>query len=182
MSGIRFRYLRTSALSERADPILQIDNLHVRVGIRRVINNLSLSVNEGESLLVEGPNGSGKTSLFNAIAGLEPAHIESGTIRFDGKDITSDAPHERSKAGLAYLRQRDNVFLELTVKDNLHLALGEKGPEQFKARFPNWALDLPLNKNAKSAKWRTKTEACVVNGRSTEETFLTGRRTRGRSL
>ncbi len=69
---------------------------------------------------VVGPNGSGKSTLLKAIFGL--ATIYTGRIELNGRDITGISPHEKAKLGLAYLPQIDNVFVNLTVMENLKIA------------------------------------------------------------
>jgi ABC-type branched-subunit amino acid transport system ATPase component len=130
-------------------PLLNIKNLSVRVGIRQVLKDMNLTIYKGDHIRITGPNGSGKSTLLNAIAGVEPAHIEKGSIiELNGKDITSRAPHERASLGIAYMRQTDNIFPSLSVGDNLRLALGDDGAERFTQTFPEWANDIPLSKTA----------------------------------
>ncbi len=69
---------------------------------------------------IVGPNGSGKSTLLKAIFGL--ATIHSGNVLLNGKDITRVPPHEKTKLGIAYLPQTDNVFVNLTVEENLKIA------------------------------------------------------------
>lgn len=133
---------------KRLSPVLNIKNLSVRVGIRQVLKEMNLTVYPGDHIRITGPNGSGKSTLLNAIAGVDPARIEEGTIEFNGINITRLAPHERASLGIAYMRQSDNVFPSLSVADNLRLALGDDGPEQFTKAFPEWAKDLPMTKTA----------------------------------
>ncbi len=133
---------------DRTAPLLTIKNLSVRVGIRQVLKGMSLTICQGEHIRITGPNGSGKSTLLNAIAGVEPARIEEGTIEFDGSDIRSMPPHKRASLGIAYMRQTDNIFPSLSVGENLRLALGEYGPERFMKVFPECAKDLPLSKTA----------------------------------
>jgi len=83
-----------------------------------------MNVKERELLAVVGPNGSGKSTLLKAIFGL--CTIFSGIITFRGVDITRAPPHLRSLMGLAYLPQVGNVFENLTVKENIMLALYDK--------------------------------------------------------
>lgn len=100
---------------------LEVRNLHAGYGKIRIVSNISLDVKERELLAVVGPNGSGKSTLLKAIFGL--CTIFSGTITFKGVDITRTPPHMRSLMGLAYLPQLGNVFENLTVKENIMLAM-----------------------------------------------------------
>jgi branched-chain amino acid transport system ATP-binding protein len=148
MSGLSFSWLRKMEGAAQSKPRLEIRSLAVRVGIRTVLDDLSISIYPGEHLRIIGPNGSGKSSLLNAIAGIEPSRIISGSILLNGTDITDLPPHERSTLGIAYLRQSDNVFSTLTVAENLFLSLGHIGPKKFLSVFPEWSREIPLTKTA----------------------------------
>ena len=143
MGELRFTTLRTGRRGDGAFPLLRVEGLSVKVGIRHVIQDLSLEVFEGEVVCISGPNGSGKSTLLNAIAGLDPARIERGTVSLDGEDLTRLPPHERARRGLAFMRQRENVFADLTVDENLRLAGGPQGPAKFRESHSVWASDLP---------------------------------------
>src|SRR5438552_801467 len=105
MPDLRFTVLRQGVRRTGAQPVLRIEQLTVKVGIRRVIENLDLEIFEGDTVCISGPNGSGKSTLLNAIAGLEPARIEAGKIFLDREDVTAMPPHERSRRGVGFLRQ-----------------------------------------------------------------------------
>jgi branched-chain amino acid transport system ATP-binding protein len=81
------------------------------------LRNVSMAVRRGEVLGLIGPNGAGKTTFFDVVSGLRaPA---SGTIHFDGKDITGHSAVLRSRAGIRRTFQRQQVFGRLTVEENL---------------------------------------------------------------
>ena len=105
---------------EESQPILGVKDLVVKRGIRTVINGLSLTLKTGHIYLLEAPNGWGKSSLLDVIAGIYPA--ESGNILFKGDDIRSLPTHSRIKKGLAYLRSQQSVFTSLTVEEQRRLA------------------------------------------------------------
>jgi ABC-type branched-subunit amino acid transport system ATPase component len=148
MLELTFTLLRRGHSIAGTSPLLRLDGLTVKVGIRRIIEGLYLEVFENDAILVSGPNGSGKSTLLNAIAGLEPAYVEAGTISIAGEDLTSLPPHERANRGISYMRQRYNVFPELTVEENLRVSLGAEGPERFQRLHPNWSVAIPLTKRA----------------------------------
>src|SRR5438034_11011800 len=81
-------------------PELEIKNLHVAAGDKRISKGLDLSVRSGEVHALMGPNGSGKSTLANAIMGHPNFEVTEGQILFDGEDITEAAPDERSQMGL----------------------------------------------------------------------------------
>lgn len=93
---------------------------------RRVVNGVSLHVNQGEVVGLLGPNGAGKTTSFYMIVGLTPP--ESGRILVDGKEITSEPMYLRARNyGISYLPQEPSVFRKLTVEENI-LAVLEAQP------------------------------------------------------
>ena len=73
---------------------LKIQGLEVKLGGKKVVNNVSLSVNSGDWLSIIGPNGSGKSSLLRAIAGIIPA---LGTVHFQGADLMQTEPRTRAQ-------------------------------------------------------------------------------------
>ncbi len=90
-------------------------------GALRAIENVSLSVAAGERRAILGANGAGKTTLFNVVTGDFPA--TAGRVRFFGEDITDLPPHERIRMGLRRTYQSSLLFRELSVRDNLFLAV-----------------------------------------------------------
>jgi ABC-type branched-subunit amino acid transport system ATPase component len=148
MSGLEFTWLTQGRRIPGAQPVLSVENLTVRVGMRRVLDGIDLQVFEGDHVRITGPNGCGKSSLLNAIVGVAPARIEHGHIHFEGSDVTDRPAHERARRGIAYMRQVDNVFPALTVDENLVLALGRDGFDRFAEAFPEWATDLMRHKRA----------------------------------
>src|SRR6267378_4848268 len=90
-------------------------------GALKAIEDVSLSVAAGERRALIGANGAGKTTLFNAVTGDFPPN--AGTVRFFGEDVTALAPHERIRMGMRRTYQSSLLFRELTVRDNLFLAV-----------------------------------------------------------
>jgi lipopolysaccharide export system ATP-binding protein len=84
---------------------------------RTVVNDVSLTVNQGEIVGLLGPNGAGKTTSFYMIAGL--VHPDKGTVTLDSKDVTHLPMHLRARLGLGYLPQEESIFRNLSVYDNL---------------------------------------------------------------
>jgi branched-chain amino acid transport system ATP-binding protein len=101
--------------------LLEVRNASRHFGSLVAVNNVSLLVEPGELRAVIGPNGAGKTTFFNLISGFFPP--TSGTIHFDGTDITSWEPHLRVSHGIARTFQITEIFPELTVRENLRVAV-----------------------------------------------------------
>lgn len=90
-------------------------------GALRAVDDVSLNVAAGQKYAILGSNGAGKTTLFNAVTGDFPP--TAGRIHFFGEDITELPPHERIRKGLRRTYQSSLLFRELTVRDNLFLAV-----------------------------------------------------------
>jgi branched-chain amino acid transport system ATP-binding protein len=104
--------------------ILDIENLRRSFGSLVVTDDVNLSIAPGERHVVIGPNGAGKTSLINQIGGqLAPT---SGRIALNGHDIAGLSPNRISRMGVARTFQRNNLFHNLSVIENLRLALSVK--------------------------------------------------------
>jgi branched-chain amino acid transport system ATP-binding protein len=103
------------------ETVLVLDSVGVRFGGLRAVDAVSMSVKRGERRAVIGPNGAGKTTLFNAITGTYPP--SAGRIVFDGRDVTRMSPHRRAHRGMSRTFQITNLFLSLTVAQNMQLAL-----------------------------------------------------------
>ena len=99
--------------------LLKVSNLEVSYGVIRAIKGISFEVNEGEIIALIGANGAGKTTILNTITGLVPA--KSGTVEFDGKNITKTAAHKIVRMGMAHVPEGRRIFQNLTVYDNLKL-------------------------------------------------------------
>jgi branched-chain amino acid transport system ATP-binding protein len=100
--------------------ILETKGLNVGYGPIHVIYDLDFKVPDGEVTIIVGPNGVGKTTLLKAIMGL--ATVYSGEVHFEGNNITTHAPYERTKAGIGYMPQTGNIFSNLRVDENLKMA------------------------------------------------------------
>lgn len=106
-------------------PLLEFDQVVSGYGEAVVLNRVSFTLREGHSLALLGRNGTGKTTLIDTIMG-QTRHF-SGTIRFQGRDITALAPEERAAAGIGWVPQERNIFRSLTVEENLTAVARGKG-------------------------------------------------------
>ena len=113
-----------------AEPLLRTSGLSKRFGAVKACQNLSLEINSGEVHALIGPNGAGKTTLLNLLAGdLLP---DSGQIFFSGQDITHFPLHRRSPLGMARSYQITSVFPNLSVEENLLLAIQAHSGHSFR--------------------------------------------------
>ncbi|MFD1814978.1 ABC transporter ATP-binding protein [Rhodococcus gannanensis] len=103
-----------------ATPLLETRGVTVRFGGNVAVNDVSVAFGAGTVTGLIGPNGAGKTTLFNTITGLQKP--TSGRILIDGVDVTRKAPYKRARLGLARTFQRLELFLSLSVRDNLRVA------------------------------------------------------------
>jgi branched-chain amino acid transport system ATP-binding protein len=102
------------------EPLLSVKDLRVRYGPALALDNVTIEISAGRALAVLGPNGAGKSTLARAVSGLVPA--ESGTVRFDGADVTRRPAHRIRRCGLVYLPEGRGIFPALTVVENLRIA------------------------------------------------------------
>jgi branched-chain amino acid transport system ATP-binding protein len=101
--------------------LLQVKNVSKHFGSLIAVNDVSMTVEQGELRAVIGPNGAGKTTFFNLISGfLRPS---AGHVIFDGEDITGLLPARRVWRGIARTFQITEVFPELTIRENLRIAV-----------------------------------------------------------
>ena len=106
--------------------ILTIEDLTVKIAGKKVLNGLNLEVPEGETHVLLGPNGSGKTSLIMSILGFPSCRILSGRIRFNGTDITAMPTNERARLGIGVAFQNPPPIKGVRLGDVFrHLAKGE---------------------------------------------------------
>ncbi|MCB5245173.1 MAG: LPS export ABC transporter ATP-binding protein [Candidatus Cloacimonetes bacterium] len=96
---------------------IQAQNLVKIYGKRKVVNNLSLEMQQGEVVGILGPNGAGKTTTFYMILGL--AKPNEGKVLLNNKDITHLPMYRRARLGLGYLAQTPSIFSKLTVEENI---------------------------------------------------------------
>lgn len=101
--------------------MLEINNIHTYYGLSHVLFGVSLIVNRGEAVCLLGRNGVGKTTTIKSIMGLNPP--KSGAISFEGRDITKLPSRQRVKMGICYVPDDRRIFADLTVYENLEVAI-----------------------------------------------------------
>lgn len=99
--------------------LLEVKDLNVFFGVIQAIKNISFEVNQGEVVALIGANGAGKTTTLHTVTGLLPA--ASGSISFDGRDITKVPAHKIVSMGMAHVPEGRRVFSSLSVYDNLQM-------------------------------------------------------------
>jgi len=123
-----------SELPLMSSEALVLENVTRAFGALRAVDDVSLSVLAGEKRAILGANGAGKTTLFNAITGDFPP--TSGRILFFGEDITLMDPFERIRKGMRRTYQSSLLFRDLSVRDNLFLAVRGVSNARFSLRRP----------------------------------------------
>jgi branched-chain amino acid transport system ATP-binding protein len=99
--------------------VLEVHDLQVAYGAAPALWGVTLGLRTGELLCVVDPNGAGKTTLINTLAGIQRAR--AGRIEFEGRDITTLAPHRFCEAGIAIVPEGRRLFTGMTVLENLEL-------------------------------------------------------------
>ena len=120
-------------VAENANAGLKVVNLRKSYKNRLIIRDLTLDLARGEVVGLLGPNGSGKTTSFYAIAGL--ILPEAGQVIIDGQDVTDLPMYRRARLGIGYLPQEASIFRQLSVKDNLLAILETRSDLTRKARL-----------------------------------------------
>ena len=113
---------------------------------RRVVDDVSINVSQGEVIGLLGPNGAGKTTTFYMIVGL--VRPKGGTVLLNGMDVTHLPMYKRARLGLGYLPQEPSIFKKLTVEENLKLLLEivqPIPPDMFDTRINELIMELGLN-------------------------------------
>ena len=111
--------------------LLEVKNLEVYYGVICALKGISFEVNEGEIVSLIGANGAGKTTMMQSVVGIIPKR--SGTVLFDGQDITKTPCHKIVQLGMTQVPEGRRIFQELSVYDNLMMgAYTVKDQQQFK--------------------------------------------------
>ena len=109
----------SDAAAPAAAPILAVADVSKRFGGLLAVDRVSFEVEQGRVFALIGPNGAGKTTLFNCVTGLHPP--TSGTVLFDGRDITGAKPHQAARLGIARTFQNIRLFEYMSALDNVRV-------------------------------------------------------------
>ncbi len=120
--------------------LLRAVSLDVRYGASRALFDVSLDIPAGEVVALLGPNGAGKSTFARALSGLVP--LTSGSVQFDGQDISKMPAHRRQTSGLTYIPEGRGIFPGLSVLDNLKMAARRAGTRAEREAAVERAIDL----------------------------------------
>jgi len=118
--------------------LLDVKGLNTYYGESHVLQDMSVAVNEGEIVALLGRNGMGKSTTLKAIMGL--VKPKSGTVLFQGTDITSFPPYKTAKIGIGYVPEERRIFPNLSVLDNLRMGI-KHGVAAKTASRNKWTID-----------------------------------------
>jgi branched-chain amino acid transport system ATP-binding protein len=124
----------------KAQELLRIEGLSAGYGEAVVLHDISLRLNEGETLALLGRNGTGKTTLLDTLVGATTQH--GGTITFGGAPLHALASHARAAAGIGWVPQERNIFKSLTVHENLTAVARDARSQAHRAWTPERVYEL----------------------------------------
>lgn len=133
--------------------LLEVDTLHTGYGATVIIHGISIHVQQNEIVTIIGPNGSGKSTLLKAIMGY--LKIYDGRIHFKEKDITSLRTVDRTRMGMAYIPQLENVFPSLTVEETLEMGGYRLGKKELKKEVNSMLGLFPVLRDKRNMKVAT---------------------------
>ena len=138
---------------KHVNSIIRVDNLNSGYVNSHILFGVDFEAKEKEITVIVGPNGSGKSTLLKSIFGL--CDVYSGEISYHGKNITGLAPHEVARKKIAYLPQINNVFANLTIKENLTMASYTLDSKTQSTRLPEIFETFPILKKYEKSKANT---------------------------
>ena len=115
--------------------MIELQNINSYYGKAHILNNLSFKINKGEVVSLLGRNGAGKTTTLKSI--MQLVRPETGTVKFDGQNISNKAPHQIAKRGLGYVPEERRIFTDLTILENL-----EVGRQPARDGYPQWTQEI----------------------------------------
>ncbi|AGB38871.1 ABC transporter ATP-binding protein [Natronococcus occultus] len=107
--------------------LLELEDVHSYYGASHILRGVSLEIGEGEIVTLLGRNGAGKTTTVRSIAGADPPEVRSGTVRFDGADVTDWPADDITMNGIGIVPEERRLFAELSVEENLQLSRITRG-------------------------------------------------------
>lgn len=122
--------------------MLSIDNIHIRYGGISAVEGATINVERGETVLLLGANGAGKSSIINAVMGL--VRPSAGAIFLDGQRIDLRAPESRGVLGVAFSPEGRRLFSTMTVEENVHCGMYRRDVQERAKRYEELARMFPL--------------------------------------
>jgi len=119
--------------------MLEVQNVNQYYGSSHTLRGITMTVKQGECMALLGRNGVGKTTLLQCLMGVQP--IASGSIMYEGTDISKLPPHARASLGMSYVPQGREIFARLTVEENILMGMATK-PSKQAHRIKNEIFDL----------------------------------------
>ena len=141
---------RGAASASASEAYVRVDSLNSGYMGSHILFDVDFEARKGLITVIVGPNGSGKSTLLKSLFGL--CTIHSGTVVVRGTDITRMPPHEVARQKIAYLPQVDNVFANLTVRENLVMAGYMLSSREARGRIPPLFETFPVLRRLESAK------------------------------
>jgi Fe-S cluster assembly ATP-binding protein len=123
------------------DALLAVSDLHVRVGEREILKGVTLTIREGETHVLLGPNGGGKTTLLNTIIGMPGYNVTSGSVEFKGESVLDMTIDERARLGIGVAFQRPPAVRGVKLRQMMEVAAGGELAE---GRLDDLAAELDL--------------------------------------
>lgn len=120
-------------MAESTSPLLAVEDLHVSVGDREILRGVDLVIAEGETHVLLGPNGGGKTTLLNTIIGLPGYRVTQGRIVFKGTDLAGLEIDERARLGIGVAFQRPPAVRGIRLRQLIEIAAGGEENDQLLA-------------------------------------------------
>ena len=113
--------------------MLKVENLNVHYGVIHALEDVSLTVNDGEIVTLIGANGAGKTTTLHTITGLKKA--TSGSVTFDDVDLLKEDASKIITHGVAHVPEGRHIFIDMTVRENLEMGAYMYGRKQKAFRY-----------------------------------------------
>lgn len=143
-------------MTEKHEPLLELDNLETGYGKKQVVFGASLEVQKGQVVALIGPNGAGKSTILKAVCGLIP--VWKGEIRFEEVPTNGSSPAQNVARGITFAPQGNRVFDELTVLENLEIGGFQLPSKELKVRIEEVMNFFPILRE------RRKLDASKLSG------------------
>jgi branched-chain amino acid transport system ATP-binding protein len=140
--------------------LLDVKGLNTYYGESHVLQNMSVAVDKGEIVALLGRNGMGKSTTMKSVMGL--VKPKSGTVLFQGTDITNFPPYKTAKAGIGYVPEERRIFPNLSVLDNLRMGIKHGAAAKISSQN-KWTLDR-IFKHFPFMKARTHQKGALLSG------------------